>query len=252
MIMKRIAPASRLAPLEERPVLTRLKRVLRPLRPLLLPIWRRVRPLVEAERRPKPTKVVAVGPQPPGITSERPIRPIEKAEFDALARDFPYYKGRWGYMSVAGAAAGELIRGHGLRSALELGPHLRSVIVGADIMDKRANLELEAEGQLVLHDARETPWPLGDKQYDLFVALQVFEHLGTRQPDVFREVRRVARHAILSLPIDWEMDDPTNCHHRLSHEKVLSWFEPVVPTRVEVGNAGPRKRLVYVFEDLPA
>ena len=35
-----------------------------------------------------------------------------------------------------------------------------------------------------------------------------------------------------------------------SHERALSWFNPISPTRVEVGNPGPRKRLIYVFENL--
>jgi hypothetical protein len=78
----------------------------------------------------------------------------------------------------------------------------------------------------------------------------VFEHLGDQQRAAFGEVRRVARHAIISLPIDWQMNDPTNSHHQISHERALSWFAPVVPTRVEVGNPGPKKRLIYVFEDL--
>ena len=46
------------------------------------------------------------------------------------------------------------------------------------------------------------------------------------------------------------MDDPTNSHHMISNERVLSWFAPVVPTRVELGNPGPNKRVVYVFENL--
>jgi hypothetical protein len=48
------------------------------------------------------------------------------------------------------------------------------------------------------------------------------------------------------------MDDPTNIHHGITHEQVLGWLEPVIPTRVEVGTPGAKKRLVYVFEDLPA
>ena len=105
---------------------------------------------------------------------------------------------------------------------------------------------------ITVHDATQEPWPFEDKSYDLFVALQVFEHLGDRQPEAFREVRRIARNAILSLPIDWEMDDPTNCHHRIPNERVLSWFAPIVPTRVVEGSGGKRRRLIYVFEDLPA
>ena len=108
------------------------------------------------------------------------------------------------------------------------------------------------EGQEIIHDATVAPWPVADKAYDLFVALQVFEHLGDKQPQTFAEVRRVAKHAILSLPIDWEMADPTNCHHMLSNEKVLSWF---APPRTDPDRGRQRRReqgLVYLFEDLPA
>jgi hypothetical protein len=167
-----------------------------------------------------------------------------------LARDFAYYRGRWGYLSLACQEADRLIDTHGLTSALELGAHLRSIIVGADIMDRRLPVELEAEGRLIVHDATKVPWPIEDNRYDLFVALQVFEHLGNRQVEAFSEVRRVARHAIISLPIDWVMDDPANCHHQISHERALEWFHPTLPTRVIRHDTGTRKRLIYVFEDL--
>jgi hypothetical protein len=237
-------------------MISRLKRLLRPLRPVLLPIWRRIRPFVE---RQGPSSQQDID----WLRSDRrwstlpslrrwPIRPLAKREFDALAGQFPYYRARGGYMSVACAAAGNLIERHGLTSALELGPHLRSVIVGADVMDLRAQPALQAEGRVIVHDATITPWPIGNHEYDLFVGLQVFEHLKDAQNEAFLEVCRVARHAIISLPIDWEMSDPRNCHHRISHERALSWFHPIMPTRVELGNPGPRKRLVYVFENLDA
>ncbi len=235
-----------------RPILSRLKRLLRRLRPVLLPIRRRIRPFVERSR-PRPPQPIPTGPivaPAAGPTTGRPIRSLRKPEFDRLAARYPYYRARWEYMSVACAAADELIERYRLRTALELGPHLRSVIVGADVMDLRVQPDLEAEGRTILHDATDTPWPIGDKQYELFVGLQVFEHLRDRQHPAFLEVCRVAQHAVISLPIDWEMGDPTNCHHRISHERALSWFAPVVPTRVEVGNPGPKKRLVYVFENL--
>jgi hypothetical protein len=156
------------------------------------------------------------------------------------------------YLSAAAEAARELIDRRGLETALELGPHLRPLIIGADVMDVVSNEALRAEGRRIVHDATDVPWPFADKAYDLFVALQVFEHLGTRQREAFLEVRRVARHAILSLPIDWVMSDPANCHHGLTNERVHAWFAPVVPSRIMLGNPGHRKRLLYVFEDLPA
>lgn len=179
------------------------------------------------------------------------IRPLTRDEFDRMVKELPYYAGRWGYTSVALHQAVNLIRKAGLRTALELGAPVRPIIVGADVMDHKARPELDASVSATIHDARQFPWPYADRAYDLFIALQVFEHLGDGQSEVFREVRRVARNAIISLPIEWEMPDPTNCHHRISEERVLSWFAPVVPTRIVEGNGGRRRRLIYVFEDLP-
>jgi hypothetical protein len=210
-----------------------------------MPLWRRISRFVERPS-PPPTGPVVTDRPPPGT-----IRPVVKAEFDRLAARYPYYRGRWDYTSVACDAAGELIDRHGLHSALELGPHIRSIVVGADVMDLRAQPDLQSEGRLLVHNATIKPWPVADAEYGLFVALQVFEHLGDRQAEAFSEVCRVARHAIISLPIDWEMADPTNCHHQISAEQVLAWFLPVVPTRIVVGNDGPKKRLIYVFENLP-
>lgn len=228
-----------------RPILTRLKHDLRPLRPILRPIWVRV-------ARPRPVEVW----DGPALTPERrnaPIRVLTGPEFEEVAkRSSDYYSvhRRRGYMSAAATEADRLIQAHGLKTALELGPHLRPLIVGADVMDLDRNPELETDGRFIKQDATKAPWPFEDKAYDLFVALQVFEHLVGKQQEAFREVRRVARHAVISLPIDWVMKDPANCHHMISHERALSWFAPVVPTRVEVGTRPPGKRLIYVFEDL--
>jgi hypothetical protein len=233
-----------------------LKRVLRPFRPVLGPIWRRIAPLrrwsVYLQLLPSRLAGGASDTFDAVVGRPRPIRPLRRHEIDTLTRTIRYYRPRGEYMGAACRIASDVIRRRHLRTALELGPHLRSVIVGADTMELKANPALLAEGRQFLHDASSTPWPFEDKAYDLFVALQVFEHLGPRQSEAFREVRRVARNAIISLPIDWVMEDPANCHHQLSEERALSWFLPVVPTRVVVGNGGAKKRLIYVFEDLPA
>lgn len=223
----------------------RLKRQLRPVRPVLRPIWRRVRHLVEPSAAWQPTGREVV-------PSSAPIRPLTESEFEAVATRHPYYRSRGRYLSVAAGAAGDLIADHGLGSALELGPHLRPLIVGADVLDLKSDpdLEIAPNARLIVHDARRAPWPIDDGRYDLFVALQVFEHLGDARNAAFGEVRRVARHAIVSVPIDWEMEDPRNCHHRISNEQALSWFLPLRPARVLVGNPGPRTRLIYVFENL--
>jgi Methyltransferase domain len=236
-----------------------LRRRLTPLKPLLRPVWHALQPTVSPDRRHSiPT--LARRARDAGRDARRrierrpdpPIRPLKNHELVELADSEPYYRPRRVYLSAASDVARELIDRRRLRTALELGPHLRPLIVGADVMDVVRNEALRAEGQRIVHDATVVPWPFADKAYDLFVALQVFEHLGTRQPAAFREVTRIARHAILSLPIDWVMADPANCHHGLTNERVLAWFAPVVPTRVVLGNPGHRTRLLYVFEDLPS
>jgi hypothetical protein len=45
------------------------------------------------------------------------------------------------------------------------------------------------------------------------------------------------------------MADPKNCHHQISQEKVLSWFLPLVPTRLELGNGGPKKAVHLCFRE---
>ena len=208
---------------------------------MLLPVRDAVRDAIERIRRSME------GPMP-----RDGIRPLTEAEFTEMTAQFPYYKGRWVYVSKALGQVETLIRRRRARTALELGVPLRPIVVGADAMDITAGPHVDPAVHMTLHDATQAPWPVGDKAYDVFIALQVFEHLRDRQREAFLEVRRIARHAVISLPIDWEMDDPTNCHHRIPNERVLSWFAPIAPTRVIEGSGGRRRRLIYVFEDLPA
>jgi Methyltransferase domain len=168
-----------------------------------------------------------------------------------LAGRVPYYGPRIGYLSRAAREVRAVASRHRIDSVIEIGAHLRPIVTGADVMDLTARTGLSGARRVLVHDARETPWPIEDRAYDLLIALQVFEHLPGHQEAAFREVRRVARNAILSLPIDWEMANTADLHHGISHEHVLSWFRPVVPSRVVLGNGGRRTRLIYVFEDLP-
>jgi hypothetical protein len=216
------------------------------LRPWLYPIWRWLE--VTSGRSDRTSEEVLARMD----LSQYPFRPIGRADFDVMVKEFPYYQNRWGYMSTALLEAARLIETDDIKTALELGAPVRPILVGAHVMDKTKRPEYDDSIPAVTHDATVMPWPVGDKQFDLFLALQVFEHLKDRQHEAFMEVRRIARHAILSLPIDWVMDDPRNCHHMISDERALSWFAPVLPTRRIEHVTGRRKRVIYVFEDLPA
>ena len=228
----------------EDPIARFLKGPLAPLRPVLRPVYRRL--FDSGETAPTSPNAILESIDMTG----RPVRPILRSEFQEMAAADPYYKGRWRYTSVALAEAAKLIARDDIRTALEVGAPVKPALTGAHVMDVKRHKNIDPNVELTIHDARKIPWPFEDKQFGLFIALQVFEHLGTSQPQVFREVRRVARHAILSLPIDWETNDPKNIHYMIPEERVLSWFAPTVPTRILEGNPGPRTRVVYVFEDL--
>jgi hypothetical protein len=179
------------------------------------------------------------------------LRAQSRDELRGLAERIPYYRSRVTYMTAAASVVDDLIARHRLSRALELGPHRRPLVVGADVMQHKLTADIETDGRTIVHDASVVPWPILDRAYDLFVALQVFEHLGTSQQAAFLEVCRVAKHAVLSLPIDWQTRDPSDIHNQISHERVLGWFAPVLPKMVVLGNASPGMRLIYVFENLP-
>ncbi|HEX8024878.1 MAG TPA: hypothetical protein VF484_01610 [Candidatus Limnocylindrales bacterium] len=176
---------------------------------------------------------------------------LERWQVVELAGTIPYYAPRIAYLSAAAAEVRRVARLGPIERVIEIGPHLQTLVAGSDVIDVAERPELAGAGRVTIMDAKQVPWPIEDRAYDLLVALQVWEHLPGRQAEAFREVRRVARHAILSLPIGWTMKNPNDIHHRISQEQVLAWFAPVVPTRIVVGNRGSRTRLIYVFENLP-
>lgn len=100
-----------------------------------------------------------------------------------------YYEGRWAYFSEVINMIQET---EGISKVLELGPSSQTIVKNCDIMVRPENdvwgrpqkyVEKEYE-----HDATVAPWPIKDKEYDLFIALQVWEHLEGKQKEAFKEV----------------------------------------------------------------
>jgi len=131
----------------------------------------------------------------------------------------PYYKGRWHYYKMVV----DLLQRLSFDTCLELGPYKKPMVQGADVIDKDRHL-----GDLTYeHDANLIPWPVRDGQYDLFIALQVWEHLE-RKREAFEEVRRIAKMAVLSFPLNWYC--PGNLHHGITEEKIAEWTNQTKPT----------------------
>lgn len=168
-----------------------------------------------------------------------------------------YYQGRWAYFSEV---IDILKSQKGINKVIELGPSFLPVVKGCDIMLKP---EIDTWGRPIvkspkeyLHDATVTPWPVQDKEYDVFIALQVWEHLVGRQKEAFSEVMRISKMAILSFPYLWDCpkDNANYPEHHMIDEKIISdWTLGVDPVKVikiprtgEKVSKGPR--IIYFWK----
>ena len=142
---------------------------------------------------------------------------MTEPEFRELEREDKYWKGRWDYFKEAIDIAESGIEDGSVNSVLEVGPYKRPLVRGSDVMDKNPHCP-DAKHRW---DATETPWPIGDNEYDLFIALQVWEHLGDKQKEAFGEVMRTSKKAVLSFPYNWNL--PGNCHDGITDEKIAEW-----------------------------
>lgn len=163
------------------------------------------------------------------------LRPITHAEYERQTAGIGYYQHahRWHYFREAL----QFIREIQPVSSLEIGPYLCPVIVGGDTMDCWAGAS-----PTYRHDARIIPWPMADKAYDVVIGLQVWEHLGDWQLLAFREAVRVARHAVLSFPLEWK--DSDSIHDGITRETIAGWTDHRQPRETVVCGSGTRKRLV--------
>ena len=101
----------------------------------------------------------------------------------------------------------------------------------------------ETQSHTYVFDATIKPWPIKDKLYDMFIALQVWEHLDGKQTRAFREVMRIAKKAVLSFPYHWDggiVDKPSHRAHRnIDMELITDWTLGVEPKlTIEIGRTG--------------
>lgn len=149
------------------------------------------------------------------------MKTISFLQFKSLEKQDSYYRGRWGYFNEVI----NIINSENPKSVLELGPYKRPIVEGSDTIDLNPHFPNLAYH----HDATKIPWPIEDNKYDLFIALQVWEHLNGKQSDAFREIMRISRMAILSFPLNWF--SPFNCHNRITEEKISQWTLHIKPVK---------------------
>lgn len=162
------------------------------------------------------------------------LRPMSRGDFNRLKKQDSYYnERRWKYLREVI----RIVKRERPRSILELGPYKAPVVQGSDMMDR----DVYFDNLTVQHDATQIPWPQEDKQYDMFIALQVWEHLEGKQQDAFKEVMRVSRQAILSFPYNW--DCPGDCHHGITRDTIHEWTLGIEPEEI----IDVHRRIVYYW-----
>ena len=75
-----------------------------------------------------------------------------------------------------------------------------SCVDNSDTIDYLERWDFPGKKPTYIHDFRITPWPIKDKQYELFIALRVFQHLTPFQKEAAKEAMRIARKAIIVVP----------------------------------------------------
>jgi predicted O-methyltransferase YrrM len=156
---------------------------------------------------------------------------IEK--YNETARLNPYWVGRWPYLSEVVNIAKTLP----CEKVLEIGTMDLRVVNNSDVID------IVDRGNNIVWDITKTPWPIKDKQYDLLIALQVWEHLEGKQIEAFKEAMRVSNYSILSFPYKMEIGDAM--HVGIDRDQIRKWIMCTDPIKVvEVG-----QRIIYVFDN---
>ena len=146
-----------------------------------------------------------------------------------------YYIGRWEYFKEVI----KIIQNEKFQSVIELGPGLLPIVKDSDVImnpeEDSFGKPSEIRKKVFTFDATTKPWPIHDNQYDLFIALQVWEHLDNKQSRAFREVMRISKMAILSFPLQWEggEEKPSHRAHRfIDRELIEDWTLNLKPEKI--------------------
>jgi hypothetical protein len=153
------------------------------------------------------------------------------------------YKKRWDYISVVTSEISTLKP----TSILELGPYKISLSDISDSMglDKSLIDKDNINNLTYIQNAKTTPWPIEDKKYDLFIALQVMEHLSPNQSEIFDEIKRISKYAIISVPYLWNVPDDKT-HNMIDDKIIKKWTNNEKYYKsVTVGSPTPLRKILF-------
>ena len=139
----------------------------------------------------------------------------------------PYWKHtkalRWEYFDYAIGVARSL----NPKSIVECGCAGVPLSIGGDVIDNEP-----INKPTILMDLTKVPWEIETGKYDMFMALQVWEHLGNNQSECFSEAIRISKNVLLSFPYQWKGRDAI--HSGINDEVISRWTNnfPIISQEV--------------------
>ena len=158
-------------------------------------------------------------------------------KFNEIRNKEKYYAGRWAYFSEVV----NYLKDKNFDSIIELGPHKYPIVENCDTLDYDT-----LYNPTYLHDASSIPWPINTRKYDLFIALQVWEHLKNKQQAFIEVLRITKKTAILSFPYKWTTSSIE--HRNIDEQKIAEWTCNVVPKKMLICGSGGKRKIIYFFE----
>lgn len=159
----------------------------------------------------------------------------EEDYLDAVAKD-PYFKNRWSYFEPI----------YGLLAEMDPYSMLEAGANNYPLYTDSTSVGLApSEHTDVVADITKT-LPFRDKEFDVYMALQVWEHLEGGQREAFSEARRVSLRVVLSFPYRWENSEDTT-HYNLDDTVFESWVGKP-SRRIMIPSKTRHCRVVYIFE----
>lgn len=175
---------------------------------------------------------------------------LEKEDLKKVTNWDNYYDdNRWSHFEEIISCIKKLDETEEINNILEMGPYRTPFVVGSDIIDiKRHGYPFEIN-KFIEHDCSKTPFPIEDKAYDLVISSQVLEHLGLlgEQKDIFNEIERISRMAIISLPFNWYMPN-FRSHHCIDRGVFDTWANHREYVFEEInGTKRNNKRIIRIY-----
>lgn len=135
------------------------------------------------------------------ITRDRYDRLTELAR--AQSRLWQNADERWEYHAAAAGIVRQIAKDKPDLDVLEIGSHGVQIVEGSTTVDVANNVWPYPARPDFDMDITRTPWPFYSGQFDVCIALRVWQHLGLDQEACFREACRAAEHVIIAAPPEY-------------------------------------------------